>query len=331
MGNQQAAARGATSMQPERPRVRTRIGSPPSSASPSTLHIEQSRWAANLLQRIATAAVLIPVVIVLAWFGGWLAFTAAALVLVLAARELHVMLARNHWQPLTALSVVAGLDLIASALLPSQRTLLIVIGSSVLVFGSFAWLMFTRPMVERTVVEWALTLAATLYLAVPLAFMLYLRGDRIGWTAPGFWWLLVLLLSVWANDTAALFAGYLLGRSGRHKLAPRISPNKTWEGFFGGLVFAIVTVVVVVPVANVALAPERNLTLPWHQQILLGVLISVAATIGDLSKSVLKRCTGVKDSGTILPGHGGILDRIDSTLSAVFVVVVYALISGHPR
>ena len=107
--------------------------------------------------------------------------------------------------------------------------------------------------------------------------------------------LLTIFVAIWANDTGAYLAGSSFGRP---KLFPSVSPKKSWEGFFGGLIAAVIA---------------SGLLLGWEQSY-LGVFISIAATWGDLFESMIKRSVGVKDSGNIIPGHGGILDRIDSLL-----------------
>jgi len=126
----------------------------------------------------------------------------------------------------------------------------------------------------------------------------------------GSWWLIWVFFLVWGADIGAYFAGH---RFGKHKLAPRVSPGKTWEGAAGGFVFALL----VCSVGLVWLSDDWVRWLP-----VLGALI-VVSVFGDLFESVLKRATGVKDSGSLLPGHGGVLDRIDSLLA---VIPVFALI-----
>jgi len=123
---------------------------------------------------------------------------------------------------------------------------------------------------------------------------------------------MTILLGVWSFDGAAFFSGRYFGR---HKLAPLISPGKTWEGVIGGLVACVITCLVTTVVP---------LGVPWYLSMLLAVLIGVAATLGDLSESLIKRQTRVKDSGQIMPGHGGMLDRIDSLLFAVIVVYIFS-------
>ncbi len=289
--------------------------------SPASGHL-QSAWLANLAQRTATAAILIPAVIVVIWFGGWVAFGAITLITLQTTRELSDMFARKGWQPITVLTTALCLIFFVAGLRADARVPLLAIGISATVIGSFIWLMLTRSPIDRTIIDWALTLAIPLYIGWPLAFVLALRGDAVGYATRGFWWTMLLVLAVWANDTAALLCGHYFGRNERHKLAAQISPNKTWEGFVGGMVCSTIIVFGVTIVADNLLA--HPISLPWYHRIILGMLIALAATGGDLAKSMLKRGTGVKDSGTIFPGHGGMLDRIDSLLFAVFVVFAYA-------
>lgn len=297
------------------------------SSRPAASMPSRDDWWTNMRLRVATAAVLIPVVLLLAWLGGWFTLGGVAVVLLLALRELDAMFARRGWRPLSILSAALSLDLLLAAMLPDLRLLLLAIGISSSVIGASVWLIATRPVSDGALVEWALTLAVPFYLGWPLAFVVALRGDRVGTGAAGFWWLMVLLIAVWANDSGALFVGHFVGRAGRRLLAPHISPKKTWDGVAGGAVLAVFAVfVVAILAAPVAGHPLAGLA--WYHCIALGLLIAAAATVGDLSKSLVKRITGVKDSGKLLPGHGGMLDRCDSTLFAAYVVVFYAFALG---
>ncbi|WP_126579394.1 phosphatidate cytidylyltransferase [Tengunoibacter tsumagoiensis] len=277
-------------------------------------------------QRWLTALVLIPVVLLFVWFGGWAAFAATLLVVILGTLEWHSMLVNAGYRPLIWISFGLSVLFLLAAMLPQQRSLLIEIGLSATLLISFPWL-FVRRKLDGAMVDWALTLSSSIYLGWPMSFFLLLRGYEPGvlhigsgaWvTLPsGAWWLLLTLLGVWGFDGAAFFAGRYLGR---HKLAPRISPAKSWEGVFGGFI---------VPIIAAFLFTVLPLGVPWYLAILLGLFIGVAAVIGDLSESLIKRQTHVKDSGQIMPGHGGMLDRIDSLLFAVIVVYLFAQLIGR--
>lgn len=155
-----------------------------------------------------------------------------------------------------------------------------------------------------------------LYIGLPLALMCGI-GTYIGLNA-----VLVLFFMIWINDTGAFLTGSLLGR---HKLFERISPKKSWEGFFGGLIFNLIAATLFCLYGSDFF--DINFSLPlW---IGLGALVTIFATWGDLVESLIKRSLKIKDSGNIMPGHGGILDRIDSLLfvmPAAFLYLVFTLI-----
>jgi phosphatidate cytidylyltransferase len=146
-----------------------------------------------------------------------------------------------------------------------------------------------------------------------LSYWLNLRG-----LADGRNWVYLAMLTTFANDTSAFFIGRA---KGKHKLAPTISAAKTWEGAIGGLICAILAAIVIAMVLNL-ISP---FTFKYWQIILLGFLVSLFAQLGDLVESLLKRNTGVKESGNLLPGHGGILDRFDSLIFVGAVVYYYVI------
>jgi phosphatidate cytidylyltransferase len=168
-----------------------------------------------------------------------------------------------------------------------------------------------------------------IYVVVPLAMIVQLRQQ-----GAGAFLILYLLIVVWVGDTAAYYTGRALGR---HKMAPRISPGKTWEGAVGSFVGAIVAGTLVfaysTPISaaltRVGLLSRDQAYMPpqmpplWTFALLSGV-INIAAQVGDLAESLIKRGAGVKDSGALLPGHGGMLDRIDALLFAAPVLWYYA-------
>ena len=144
------------------------------------------------------------------------------------------------------------------------------------------------------------------FVAVPLCYYLALRAEP-----NGAWWVYLALLTVFANDTAAYVTGRLIGR---HRMTPRISPNKTWEGAVGGLVAAAITP----PLVSGLIGEVMFALLP------LGIAIGVVAQAGDLIESAIKRKAGVKDASGLVPGHGGVLDRLDSLVLAAPLVYHYA-------
>jgi phosphatidate cytidylyltransferase len=157
--------------------------------------------------------------------------------------------------------------------------------------------------------RWAMGLAGAVYIGVPFNFYLLLLQDAS--RAPGVLWLAMVILTVVASDVAALLVG---SRFGRHPFLPAVSPKKTVEGALGGLLLAVPVMLA----GGVLL-----LHLPPVHAAVLGVLIAIAAEIGDLVESQMKRLARVKDSSNLIPGHGGVLDRLDSSLFPPVVVFLY--------
>ncbi len=287
--------------------------------------IQQKPPSASVRQRWITALIAMPIVLIFVWFGGWAAFAATLMVVVLGTLELHQMMLHAGYHPLIWISFGLSTLFLIAAMLPQQRLLILETGLGGALLVSFPWLFF-RKKLDGAMVDWALTLAISIYLGWPVSFFLLLRGYEPGLLHPnavswfqlprGAWWLLMVLLGVWGFDAAAFFAGRYFGR---HKLAPTISPAKTWEGALGGFILSIVAglLLTVIP-----------LGVPWYLAVVLGILLGIAAVLGDLAESLIKRQTHVKDSGQIMPGHGGMLDRVDSLLFAVIVVYVFAQLIG---
>ena len=172
---------------------------------------------------------------------------------------------------------------------------------------------------EDPVHDWAYTMMSQLYIALPLSLLnvLAFQSDASGihfvWSIP-----LSVFVFLWINDAGAYICGSLLGK---HKLFPRISPGKSWEGSIGG---GILVIIVAVLVWYLSEQYEQNpLGLTAIEWAGLGLVVVIFGTWGDLVESLFKRTLGIKDSGHILPGHGGMLDRFDSTLMAVPAAVVY--------
>ena len=228
---------------------------------------------------------------------------AAALGLV----EIFAMLSAGGIRPLRPAGVLAAALLFASALAPAHATLLPL---AVIVVAAAA--LARAEAMPTTVTAAAATLLAAAYVGSLAGTIAALRV--IPPAADGAWRVTLLLAIVMASDTFAYFAGSAFGR---HKLAPKVSPGKTLEGLAGGLVGGIVAALVV-----------RWLglpTLPAPAAVGLGIVVAAVGVTGDLVESLMKRWAGVKDSGRLFPGHGGMLDRLDSLLFGAPVLYYYFL------
>jgi len=191
----------------------------------------------------------------------------------------------------------------------------------VMAVGSLFWMM-RRPDTSGALVDWALSLAPALYVGGTLQYFIPLRMTPDG---NGLFWVLAVLVCTWANDIAAFFVGR---RWGRARLAPRISPGKSVEGAIGGVLAAIVVAIILGPVLGTLLSATglSSVSAPSAARLAgLGAAIGICGVIGDLMESFVKRQCGAKDSGGLIPGHGGILDRIDSILLAVVGAYCYVV------
>jgi phosphatidate cytidylyltransferase len=266
-----------------------------------------------LRQRVLSAVVFVPVLFASIWFGNpWFSIVVAVAAL-LGVIEFYAMVGRRGWQPLTFFGTLWTLFFIFNAYYAhsysSESTWLLVTLALVTsaVALSLLWVLFLRSPGEKVLITWTSSLTGIFYLGWLLSYwvliMVFYGRD----------WVLLALFSTFAVDTTAYFIGRALGR---HKMAPTISPGKTWEGAVGGLVGAIVAVI--------TLALLLDIDISYREMVILGLLIAVFAQLGDLAESKLKRSMGVKEAGNLIPGHGGILDRLDSIVFTG-VVVYYCL------
>lgn len=272
------------------------------------------------MKRILTAAVLIVIVFALIFFGRlWMITLFAAIVAELAAYEYLRLAAVSSEANGSRLSIPAWWMAIGTALafvvtLPNfpVEAQLSVLSAVTLVL--FAWNGFRAPL-PQVLSNTAQGLFGLIYIAYPLTLIPLLWKQEDG---PAL--LLFLMLCVWSGDIAALYIGRAFGKT---KLAPRLSPGKTWIGSIASVVASVIAAGVVVAIADALSARGSSLlhiSEPLWQTLLLAAVLNVAAQIGDLLESAIKRGAGVKDSGTMLPGHGGILDRIDALLLATPVL-----------
>jgi phosphatidate cytidylyltransferase len=295
------------------------------------------------MKRVLTAVVLVPVVLLLVFKAPlWLFALAVAAIIILALREYLGMAEAAGLKPLPWPAYVAGVLPILVSLYSNWRGHALPFESGFLFLMNWqdllalAAIIFGIPLVFRKNLSMGLASVAAsafgvLYIGVSLSLLINLRADF------DITLLVFLLCSVWAGDIAAYYVGKNFGK---HKLAPVVSPNKSWEGAIASVIASVAVAVLIMrfrpqlfdllwKIEGVSLR-ERTLFASFFKAInpvhafLLGILTNVAAQFGDLFESALKRSAGVKDSGTLLPGHGGILDRIDALLFAIPVVWYYA-------
>ncbi|PKB57898.1 MAG: hypothetical protein BZY73_00670 [SAR202 cluster bacterium Casp-Chloro-G3] len=268
-----------------------------------------------MLRRVLTTLVGIPILLAAIWWGTpWLVFLLAVAVII-GVREFYRLYRAEDASLPTLLGSLWALAFVLGAQASSDLTNFLTISSGIFIVGafvSFLWLVAFHKSPGFTQASVYLILGPV-YVGFLLSHALVLRETGESATF-GRDWLLFALLVTFATDTGA----FLTGRSiGRHKMAPAISPNKTWEGAIGGFVLAVL--------ASLALGQLLDLELARWQQGLIGATVGVVSQLGDLSESALKRISQVKDAGSIIPGHGGILDRVDSLVLSI--PAVYYLIN----
>jgi phosphatidate cytidylyltransferase len=266
------------------------------------------------MKRILTAIVLIAVVIAIVFVGPpWLLTLSSALVAGLAVYEFRGLTGeKSVAMPLWWLIAAVALSLALT--LPDTSRDWQLPALTFLVLLLFAWHGLRSPL-DRVLPDTAVGGFALLYIVYPLSLIPLLRGLEDGTGLLTF-----LFACVWCGDIAALYIGRALGK---RKLAPRLSPNKTIEGSIASICGSV-AVGMGVYYGGIALEARGfsvlRITAPAWQMVLLAILLNLAAQLGDLLESAIKRGAGVKDSGTMLPGHGGILDRIDALLLAAPVL-----------
>jgi phosphatidate cytidylyltransferase len=294
---------------------------------------------AAVLKRIATAVVLIPVVLLLVLRAPVpvVALVTAAIVLI-TVQEFLKLTESYGVQPMSIPTYIfVGLFFLllaatAAGETPQLSALKFVLAAAfACALAPFLFLAISmrRSQLNSAYSSAAASTFAFVYIALPMAMLVQLRQQ---WA--GAFWLLYLLLIVWAGDIFAYFVGRSLGR---HLMAPRISPKKTWEGAGASLAASLVVGSLLfshaLPISSfllrLGLIQRRDGLFGLEKPelwpiVLLTIALNIAAQLGDLVESLIKRGAGVKDSGTILPGHGGMLDRIDALLFAAPVLWYYA-------
>ena len=262
------------------------------------------------MKRVLTSLVAIPILIYVVMFAPvWLCISVIVLAMILALQEYLTMagIPSSFRIPVSLIAAIA-------CLIPvfPEGTFILLVGSA---------LILTIALFSR--LELAAALRAAVYGFFGIAYVGCLMGFMIAlrvWSKTplsGPELLMMLFIVIWAGDSFAYFAGRSFGR---HKLAPIVSPNKTWEGSVAGFVFSIVAAIV----CKYTFISEMSLS----NAVGIGAIIGVVGQIGDLCESIVKRAAAVKDSGAIIPGHGGMLDRVDSLLFGAPAMYYYLFFFG---
>ena len=245
--------------------------------------------------RILVGVAAIPIVLGVVYLGGWWVFGLAAVAAGIALHEYWLM--TRPLRPLAPAGYVGAALALAAAEVGDVGWM---IGGAMTAFALAFVLKAVSDTRQAATTSISATVMGTMWIGLGLGFLILVRELPEHGRLAAF----TVLLAVWAGDTFAYFGGRLVGR---HKMAPRTSPGKTWEGFFFGAAATIF-------VSFVALYEQDFLTIA--ESLVLGAVLAVAAPLGDLFESLLKRDAGVKDSGSLLGGHGGMLDRLDAFLFA---------------
>jgi phosphatidate cytidylyltransferase len=257
--------------------------------------------------RTLSAIAWVPIDLGLLYLGNWEWLLWVAILAIVATSEVLNLLAKVARPPIPWIGPVMVFVLVVGAWAMPGNSFFYLIGPVLLI--TMLLLLLSHGL-TNAFERWGLTTSACLYTSFLAAYMILLRDGR-----NGLWWMGAALTGTWVFDSGA----YLVGRRwGRRPLWPAVSPGKTWEGTIGGTVIT----------AALCLATVRVLGLSYPQAIGLGVLIAVLAQLGDLVESAIKRQVGVKDAGSFLPGHGGILDRVDGLLFSTVGVYYFALLIG---
>jgi phosphatidate cytidylyltransferase len=251
---------------------------------------------------------ILPPVLVAFWLGGLWWTVLILLAAILGSYELFSMLAQGNYRPASWI----GYPWVV-ALVLSFSPLLAAVPLSFLIYaGIIAVFIYAMYQTEKPLATWVSTSTGVIYLGVLLGHVLGLRL-----LPGGFWWVTLAALVTWGNDTVAYFVGVTVGK---HKMWPRLSPKKSWEGTVGGWIGA--------GLIGAGIGHFSPLALGWQTGAFIGMACGVLALYGDLSISLVKRQVGAKDSGRLFPGHGGMLDRLDSLLFVFPFVYHIVLLIG---
>lgn len=270
----------------------------------------------NFGKRVAVAVVAAPLILWACWRGGVFFFMLIETIIFLGLWEFYALAAKKATQPNRVLGIVAGLGLgLQIYFLGSGEVWL-----TTIIFAVLLILVELFRNRGSALLNVGMTLLGLIYVAGCWSFLLLIRElpreyPQISYASAGTW-LVMMIATVWVCDTAAYHVGLTFGR---HKLFERVSPKKTWEGAIGGLVFGVLAAVA----SHYWFVRELLLV----DCIVIGALVGTIGQMSDLAESLFKRDAGVKDSSTLIPGHGGVLDRFDSEMLLAPLVYLYLLLA----
>ncbi len=251
--------------------------------------------------RTLVTLIIIPLAVLFIYLGSWIYAAIIIGLLVIAAWEYIKLLRMIGLQPALPL-VLAGVILLGTSRVLFQLDYSSAILAGFLMAIAAYHIIDFEKGASNPAGDFGASISVLLYIGFLGAYLVSLRS-----LPNGIWWTFLALPIVWIADSGA----YLIGSSiGKHKLAPKTSPNKTWEGYLGGMLFGILGGVGLLSLYNQVL--DAGLEITILETVILALVISALIPLGDLTESMIKRAAGVKDSGAIFPGHGGIFDRIDS-------------------
>lgn len=264
----------------------------------------------NLAVRTVSGAVIVTLIVAATLMSGWYFAALFGLIAMLATHEFMTINGMAEWKAWTAAAASLAMFLLPFV----EHDILIATIWTLIIFGMIAvelWLKASDP-----IRNWSIFALSQIYIALPFTLMhiLQIESDIFDGTS----WVFVLFVIIWVNDSFAFLTGSFLGR---HRMFERISPKKSWEGFVGGNLFALVAAF-----AFWMLYPRMCGFCEW---LLIVEVIVVFGTLGDLVESLMKRTLGLKDSGRIIPGHGGMLDRFDSAILAAPMLYIITLIINY--
>ncbi len=263
-----------------------------------------SKPSSSLLSRLLSTAVMLPTVLFPLFLGGWWFFGLIVVAMSVATCEYVQMLRRHGYEAHNVFALALLWAILLDFFLANVSCLQPAL--AFLLFVSLAWHVL-RDETRTKVENWLLPLGGALYIGWMAGHMFLIRA-----LPQGGYLLFLTLGATWLADSAAYFVGRAWGK---HRMSPGISPKKTWEGFAGGVVVAVAGGAIIARLGGFG----------WGHGAALGLLLAVLTPIGDLGVSMIKRQTGVKDSSRLIPGHGGLFDRVDSLLVAAIVGYYYII------